>query len=274
MQVIQLSDPHVDYRFPQKASAFARAVAHVNTMPVLPDAVLITGDCVEHGLPEEYALFEELLRALRVPAFLVPGNHDDRAALMQLCPPPAGHLPGFMQYVVEDFPLRLIGLDTHRPGHGGGELDRARLDWLDAQLREGPDRPTLIFMHHPPVQTGLHVMDGLDLRGREELCHLLLEHPQVLRVVAGHLHMSLTARFAHTTVMTCPGTDAALNPDLHQPQQLVVQRQPPMCLLHDWTPGTGLNTFTQIIAPAPWHTLFDGEAWHDFDRPNGTHHPH
>ncbi|GGK94914.1 metallophosphoesterase [Deinococcus radiotolerans] len=270
MQVIQLSDPHVDHRFPQKAAAFARAVAHVNTMPVLPDAVLITGDCVEHGRPDEYDLFGELLSALRVPAFIVPGNHDHRETLLQRYPPPTPNLPGFMQYAVEDFPLRLIGLDTHRPGQAGGALDRARLDWLEAQLREAPERPTLLFMHHPPLHTGLTVMDGMDLRGREALCDLLLEHPQVLRVVAGHLHMSVTAGFAHTTVMTCPGTDATLNPDLNQPAQLVVQRQPPTCLLHHWAPETGLNTFTQVIAPAPWHALFDGSAWHDFDRPNGA----
>ena len=270
MQVVQLSDPHIDYRFPQKAAAFARAVAHVNTMPALPDAVILTGDCAEHARPDEYELFGELLGALRVPAFLVPGNHDDRAALLDLYPPPVGHLPGFMQYVVEDFPLRLIGLDTHRPGHGGGQLDQGQLDWLEARLREAPEWPTLLFMHHPPVKTGLDVMDGMDLRGREALCDLLLEHPQVLRVAAGHLHMSLTAGFAHTTVMTCPGTDTTLHPDLHRPAQLVVQRQPPMCLLHHWTPGTGLNSFTQVIAPAPWHPLFDGERWHDFDRPNGT----
>lgn len=271
MQVVQFSDPHIDLRFPHRAAALAHAVTHVNTMPAGPDAVLITGDCVEHGHPDEYALFQDLLRLLRAPVFIVPGNHDDRAALLALYPPPAPNLPGFLQYAVDDFPLRLIGLDTHRPGHGGGELDGARLDWLEARLREAPERPTLLFMHHPPVRTGLHVMDGMDLRGREALCDLLLDHPQVLRVVAGHLHMSLTAGFAHTTVMTCPGTDATLHPDLSRPAQLRVQRQPPMCLLHAWTPETGLNSFTQVIAPAPWHPLFDGDRWHDFDPPHGPY---
>ncbi|UBV41973.1 phosphodiesterase [Deinococcus taeanensis] len=263
MLLVQLSDPHIDLDRPGKAAAFARAVAHVNALPTAPDAVLLTGDCTEHGTAEEYEQFTALLRTLTVPAYLVPGNHDDRAELLRRFPPPGPALPGFMQYVVNDHPLRLIGLDTHRPGHGEGELDSVRLNWLDAQLQAAPAQPTLIFMHHPPVMTGLDVMDRIGLQGREALCDLLLTHPQVLRVAAGHLHMALTTRFAHTTVMTCPGTDTTLLPELSRPEQLLVQRQPPLCLIHAWSEATGLNSFTQAIAPTPWHALFDGRRWND-----------
>ncbi len=33
-------------------------------------------------------------------------------------------------------------------------MDEERLAWLDAKLALAPDRPTLIFMHHPPFRTG------------------------------------------------------------------------------------------------------------------------
>ena len=38
-------------------------------------------------------------------------------------------------------------------------MDAPRLGWLKARLDEQPDRPTFIFMHHPPFPTGLQHMD-------------------------------------------------------------------------------------------------------------------
>ncbi len=59
-----------------------------------------------------------------------------------------------IRYAVEQFPVRLLGLDTLVPGADGGALDAAQLEWLEAQLAAAPGRPTLIFLHHPPVKTG------------------------------------------------------------------------------------------------------------------------
>lgn len=70
-----------------------------------------------------------------MPVFLMPGNHDSRDLIRQVFSEHA-YLPaqGFLQYTVEDYPLRLIMLDTNVPGEGRGELDRTRLQWLDEQL--------------------------------------------------------------------------------------------------------------------------------------------
>ena len=262
MLIAQLSDPHIDLERPHKADAFGQAVEWLLALPMRPDAVLISGDCTEHGHPGEYARFQALLRPLPMPVYVVPGNHDDRAAMQKLFGVQGGSpLPGFMQYVVDDLPVRLIGLDTHVPGQGSGELDEARLDWLGARLSEAPERPTLIFMHHPPLKTGVQVMDALGLRGTEPLCDLLLRHPQVARIVAGHVHMALTQTFAGTTLMTCPGTDATLQPDLTQPGKMIVQYQPPLCLLHTWSEATGLLSFSSLIAPTSWTVLHDGQGW-------------
>ncbi|WP_198170605.1 phosphodiesterase [Deinococcus arboris] len=263
MLLAQLSDPHVDRTRPHKAAALRRAVAFVATLPQPPDAVLITGDCTDHGHPDEYDEFEAALEPLPMPVFVVPGNHDDRAELLSRRPPPGEACESFMQYVVENFPLRLIGLDTQWPGHGGGELCAQRLAWLDEVLSQAPARPTLLFMHHPPVQTGLQVLDDIGLRGHAEFCAVVAHHPQVVRVVAGHVHLPLTASFAHTTVMTCPGTDATFQPAWAQPDKLVIQYQPPLALLHRWTAEGGLTSFTAVPEAAPWVTLHDGQRWAD-----------
>lgn len=262
MLIAQLSDPHIDATRPEKAAAFARAVAHVQALPMRPDAVLITGDCTEHGQPGEYDTFRTLTAPLDMAVYVIPGNHDDRAAMLtRYGHLGAGHLDGFLQYVVDDLPVRLVGLDTLLPGKGAGELDSARVDWLDARLSEQPQRPTLIFMHHPPLLSGLHIMDSIGLRSTQHLCDVVLRHPHVARVVAGHVHMALTAGFGNSTVMTCPGTDTTFQPDLSRPEALIVQYQPPLCLLHTWSERTGLVSFTRVIDQTPWSVLHDGQGW-------------
>lgn len=261
MLIAQLSDPHIDRTRPEKAAAFAQAVAHIQGLPMRPDAVLITGDCTDHGEPDEYAQFMTLLRPLDMPVHVIPGNHDDRGRLRALFPPGQDALPDFMQYTVDDLPVRLIGLDTLVPGQGSGDLDDTRLDWLDARLDEQRDRPTLLFMHHPPLVSGLDIMDAIGLRGSAALCDIVLRHPHVARLVAGHLHMAITTTFGHSTLMTCPGTDCTFQPDLSHPDRLVVQYQPPLCLLHSWSEKTGLLSYTRVIDHTPWTVLHDGQGW-------------
>ena len=86
--------------------------------------------------------------------------------------PDHAYLPrdgGFLQYCVEDWPLRLIALDTIIPGEPGGRLCEQRLAWLAARLAEQPERATLIMMHHPPFATGIGHMDGMALEAPERL---------------------------------------------------------------------------------------------------------
>lgn len=258
----QLSDPHIDPARPGKAAALSRAVAHLLTLRPLPDAVIVTGDLTDHGAAEEYAEFRRLVAPLLCPVYVIPGNHDDRGAMLEIFGNQGGSgLPGFVQYAVEDLPVRLLALDTLVPGQGGGELDRTRLDWLEARLAEAPGRPTLLLLHHPPFATGLKVMDEIGLDGAGALADLVSRFPHVAGLVCGHLHMPLTRAWAGTTVHVCPATDASWLPDRTQPGKLIIQRQPPMILLHVWSEATGLLTHTSAIGSQDDVTLHDGERW-------------
>ncbi|GGK22168.1 3',5'-cyclic adenosine monophosphate phosphodiesterase CpdA [Deinococcus malanensis] len=265
MLIAQLSDLHITAApDDETARALRRAVSHLLTLPVLPDLVLITGDCTEHGEVGEYATFLALIEPLPMPVYAVPGNHDRRAPMLSaLGQPGTQGLDGFMQYVVEAGPLRLIGLDTHLPGHDAGELCETRLGWLNERLSEVPERPCVIFMHHPPTPSGLKVMDGIGLRDPQVFEALVSRHLQVERVLAGHLHMAITRRCGGTLLMTAPGTRHTWLPDLGHPERLSVQLQSPACLLHSWTPGAGLVSFTSVIGDGLYQTLdlHDGTAW-------------
>jgi 3',5'-cyclic-AMP phosphodiesterase len=93
---------------------------------------------------------------------VLPGNHDDRRALHRhFGGPGAAGEP--VQHSVDLGPLRLVVLDTTRPGEDPGALDAERLDWLDAELAAAPRLPTLLAMHHPPLVTGVPAWDELGL---------------------------------------------------------------------------------------------------------------
>jgi 3',5'-cyclic AMP phosphodiesterase CpdA len=147
------------------------AVCLLNRLSTPPDAVLVTGDLTDDGECESYAVLRARLAALDSPFYLIPGNHDRRQALVDAFPDHA-YLPrtGYLQYAIEDHAVRLIALDTLVEGSEDGALCEERLAWLDAALAAEPDRPALVFMHHPPFESGIWWMDAMGLsalRARE-----------------------------------------------------------------------------------------------------------
>ncbi|MGC3981718.1 MAG: phosphodiesterase [Steroidobacteraceae bacterium] len=265
MIVAQISDTHIstgEMRY-RNELALQRAVSHLMTLPARPDVVLITGDCVDAGSLEEYRQFQQLLQPLTMPVYVIPGNHDDRKNLQRVFGEQgAPAMPGFVQYVVDKWPVRLIALDTNVPFEADGFLCSERLAWLHERLVEQPERPTLIFMHHPPFKTGLKVQDDMGLGNAEAFWDIIADHPQVERIVAGHLHSAMLQRCRNTIAMTCPSTIELLLPDFHQPQRLGIVTQAPACLLHVWTEDSGLVTHTSIIGEyEPAKLVHDGERW-------------
>lgn len=266
MLIAQISDMHIKppgellYKRVDTAGFLERAVAHVNGLDPRPDIVIATGDLVDGGTPEEYALLRQLLAPLAMPVYLIPGNHDARDALRQVFPDHA-YLPrdGFLQYTVEGLPVRLIALDTLVPGKGWGELCAERLDWLQARLGEG-DRPTLLFMHHPPFDCGISAFDRFKLNsGGERLADLVRGHPNVERVMCGHVHRPIQIRWAGTLASIAPSTAHQATLDLHDDAPLSMKMEPPAIALHLWRPGTGLVTHVSYIGtyegPKPFRAM-------------------
>jgi 3',5'-cyclic AMP phosphodiesterase CpdA len=254
MIIAQITDTHIRpagrlaYRKVDTTAYLTRAVQHLLGLDPRPDVVVATGDLVDAGRPDEYRRLRALLTPLTMPVYLVPGNHDDRGALREVFADHA-YLPrtGFVQYVVEGFPVRLVALDTLVPGQPGGLLCAERLAWLDARLAEAPERPTLIFMHHPPFRTGIHHMDAMGLAGGDAMRDVVARHRQVEAVVCGHLHRPIQVRWGGTIASTAPSTAHQVALDLrdHGPAEFVLE--PPACQLHVWTPGVGLVSHTSYV---------------------------
>ena len=255
MLIAQITDTHIKpegrlaYRVVDTAPYLARCIAAVEAAKPKPDVVLITGDLVDAGKPEEYARLKALLAPLSMPVYLIPGNHDERGALHAAFAdqdyfPASGE---FLQYTVETWPVRLIGIDTVVPKQGHGELCDARLNWLEQQLAAEPDRPTIVFMHHPPFATGIAHMDELALREPEKFGAIIGKHRQVERVLCGHVHRSIQVRFHGTVASIAPSSAHQVALDLDPDGASAFMLEPPGFQLHLWRPGTGLITHTAVV---------------------------
>lgn len=243
MLIAQLTDLHVRplgqpaYRVSETNMMTARALHHVATLRPAPDVVLITGDLTDNGLADEYDHLAQMIVASGLPTPLViPGNHDRRETMRAHLPFLARHATedAFLHYAVEDLAVRIVMLDTVVPGASHGALCPARLAWLEATLAAAPDRPTLIAMHHPPFATGIAHMDGIALRAPEDFAAVIGKHPQVQRIICGHVHRPILAQVAHCPAMICPSVTHQVALDLSPDGRSAFMLEPPAYGLHLW----------------------------------------
>lgn len=259
--LVQLSDTHIGpdgQPLPSgvdTAALLRSAVAAVLRLPQPPAAVLLSGDLVDDGSPAAYAALRELLAPLPCPVWPMPGNHDARDALRAAF----ADVPELQQTAGEDFiqfharlpGLRLLALDTLQPGASAGALCSRRLAWLQAALQSDPRTPVLLALHHPPFETHLPGMDRMRLlQGAPELAALLARHPQVQRVVCGHLHRSMQRLWAGTLVQSAPSTAhhiaLALGAGPASPPGEGWTLEPPGFLVHAWRTPPESQPYSQL----------------------------
>lgn len=150
---------------------------------------LLTGDLADAGGDRAYAELAAAIGRLPMPCHLLPGNHDDRAALRRAFPALPDDGNGFVQRSVATPAGRFLLLDTLRDGKPWGLLCPARLAWLAAELDATGDEPLFIAMHHPPFATGIPSMDRFMLRGVDDFWATVAPHRARIRhLFLGHLH--------------------------------------------------------------------------------------
>ena len=260
----QVSDLHVrahgelSYRVVDTGAMLRACVEHIAKLDPQPDAIVLTGDLTDGGLPEEYAALRELLAPLRMPLYLIPGNHDSHGALRAAFPDHAylRQSPRFAQYVIEDHALRIVAADTVIPGEIGGELCEERLAWLDRALAQAPDRPTVVIMHHPPFTTFIEQMDRHGLRDPRGLEAVIRRHPQVEALLCGHVHRPIETRFAGTVARIAPSCAHQVALDVRSGAPLKLVMEPPGYRLHAYTPDTGLVSHTAYVGKYQGPFLF------------------
>ena len=242
--LVQLSDVHlrIGPRDGESARRLEATVRAVSDLSVQPHSVLLSGDLVDVATERAYERLRELLAPLEMPLHAIPGNHDDRELMRAASLAPADDGTGAepVRFALDCGGMRVLACDSTRPGRPDGRLDDVSLAWLDASLATGPDMPTLVAMHHPPVDTGIRAIDAIGLApaDRAALGELVARHPQVRSIAAGHVHRAMAGRLGAVPVLVCPGISSHLALDLDPG--------------HDWT-------FTDAAPGYAFHALVTGE---------------
>ena len=267
MLIAHLSDPHIGLDPATLAgrvdppAALRRALAHVRGLRPAVDVLLLTGDLVDAASEQDYQTVAALLRQeLPAPAnggprvLAVPGNHDQRALALRLLAaamPTAADAPaGLICLHVEHGGLHFIGLDTVTPGAAHGQLEGEQLDWLERTLRACAGQPALLFMHHPPLVTGLAAMDACGLLyGGDELGRLVAAHGGVQLIACGHMHRPVMGQLGGAPVVAAPSTSHQIELDLRPGGPLRCRLEPPMIGLYRWTPQDGIACHFSHIEP-------------------------
>jgi 3',5'-cyclic-AMP phosphodiesterase len=232
--LLQISDTHLgaDWHGADPDECLLRAVEAILQLPQRADALVVSGDLTQNGTAEEYARVRELLAPLDLEPHVLPGNHDLRGPLREAFALPGGR-EEHASHAVDLGPLRLVCLDSTIPGAEGGALEEGQIEWLDRVLAERREMPTVIAMHHPPLSTAIPSFDeiGLAPQSRAALAEALVRHPQVKRVIAGHVHRVIVSELAGRAVLSIPSTylQAALK---FAPAPIEMSPDPPGFAIH------------------------------------------
>jgi 3',5'-cyclic AMP phosphodiesterase CpdA len=254
--IAQISDLHITppgalaYGRVDTAAALTHAIDTLNRLSPRPDLVVVSGDIADSAMPEEYEHAKKLLAALKIPFAAIPGNHDRRLPMRTALPDPAyGAANGALNSMRRLGELDVLLVDSTVPGSSHGELDAATLAWLDGVLSASTTRPALVFLHHPPFNTGIVYSDAIRLRNADALAALLKRHPRVQLVAAGHVHRAAQTVFAGVSATICPAGEQAVTLAFEPRWPEVFKIEPPAFHLHAWLPGEGFGSVVTHVVP-------------------------
>lgn len=151
---------------------------------------VISGDLAEFAEAEAYRVLKARLDRFALPCFLMIGNHDDRDVFLSVFPDHPKDENGFIQHRFETSEGVFLFLDTTRDGRDNhdGQLCPARLSWLRTQLEEAGDKPTYLFLHHPPFGIGISYVDDIRLADADAFAEVLGHGRNIRHVFYGHVH--------------------------------------------------------------------------------------
>ena len=229
---VHLTDPHLiagggwhdpadGWTYDTNAS-LRRVIDAINGLERRPAFAVVSGDLVSPDLQDttrawrseeyepSYRLLRRLLLALPCPVHLTLGNHDDRTAFHRVFEDGKPDDRAWY-YAFDHQSWRFVVLETLLPGSSAGRLDPEQLAWLRADLAAHRDRPTLVFLHHPPWPVGLDWIDAIRLENGEELEAAIRAEPAVRWIVSGHVHVDAVVQRRGLTLITTPSTGVQLS---------------------------------------------------------------
>jgi outer membrane protein assembly factor BamB/predicted phosphodiesterase len=179
-----ITDTHIGSPNGSAEEDLRRTVRDINASPEIAFVVL-TGDITEMGTNEELKLARQILDSLRVPWYIIPGNHDTGWS----------ESGGDMFKTVfggDKFSFEFKGIRFLACASGpyvrmsDGHVPRDAVNWLDAELKKLKPGQPLIFLNHYPIDEGLD--NWYEITDR-------LRHYNTQVILCGHGHANKAMDF-------------------------------------------------------------------------------
>ncbi len=176
------TDLHISAANPLPAEDLQNAVNDVNSIKGI-DFVLVTGDITQSGDTTSLKIAKHLLESLKMPFYIVPGNHDfhwntgnGAADFIRIF--------GDDKFAFKHKKIFFAGFTTVPLDQtGNGYMQENDIEWLKKTLKKaGKSKPSIIATHYP-------LLKG-DVDNRKEIIDLLKKY-NVIAVLSGHYHRNL-----------------------------------------------------------------------------------
>jgi 3',5'-cyclic-AMP phosphodiesterase len=189
LTVHHISDTHIGYRAWSHAES-AHMLRDLNDGLIPPvDVCVHTGDIVDGpDLPTEdpYARSWLTSAAKGAPSVWAVGNHDlrDRTPTTRAAWEAVYGRPGNTYVDVAGYRVVTFTVDSHTI-NADWVVPEATWSWLDQVTAAAPG-PVVLAEHFPPWELGVAEMNAL--QPPERFAELVSDHPQIVGMLAGHMH--------------------------------------------------------------------------------------
>lgn len=218
VRFLQITDPHL-FKDEQgellginTLASFKQVLKEIQQQAFNYDFVLATGDLVQDNSNEGYLRFCELVKPLQKNVFWIPGNHDFQPKMFDILNQQHGNINP-LKHILAGEHWQILMLDSQVFGVPHGQLGQYQIDWLNAKLRDYPERYSLVVLHHHILSTNSAWLDQHNLRNVNELAYVLSPFSNVKGVLYGHIHQQVDAQWRGYQVMATPSTCIQFKPD-------------------------------------------------------------
>ncbi len=220
--IVQASDLHIcqDGKFAYEVSDTLKGlknfIRHIKKFTFPIDLLIISGDLSDDGTISSYEIIKENLSKLKIPYYIIPGNHDNKKNMATVFYDHKylnNYIDNriFHSFIIDN--IKIILLDSVSTGEPHGSLTDGILEALKIELEKSLN--SLVFLHQPPFPSGIGFMDNQPYLNREKLLKILNKAENLLLVGCGHIHRAMFSRKGGVNFSLAPSTAMQLDLDLN-----------------------------------------------------------
>jgi 3',5'-cyclic AMP phosphodiesterase CpdA len=250
MFIVHLSDLHFSANGGLAEENLDKLVHDIKKIERKPDLILVSGDLVHQERSDYYEKVFSYLDKIGVPYFVVPGNHDNSIELMDYMKKnvpehPKSEIKNHFHYVCDDFPLRIIAMDSYKKNCHNGSISKEGIEWLKEKLEDG--KPSVILLHHYPDYTGMPSFDNLEENWFENIQSVIADNKDKIKLIAsGHLHLNYNSQINGVNVVSAPSLNVAMELNFNSLEHIPDKDGRVGYLIHIWD-GEKFRTVSRYL---------------------------